>query len=142
MKQSELEIPVNKLKPVNGRIFCVEVVPELKTTSGLVLPQSYQRSDAKGSRKIERRRYFVVDVANNIKNMEEVKFTDNNGKKRSPQRFDEVTPLYVEDVEEYHWPKAYDYATGKEYTVFHYTELQGIQSTELLILEEDKPVKH
>lgn len=108
-----LQIPINQIKPINQRIFCIETDPgEMRTKGGIIIATDYKTSEAKGSRKRNLRRYFVVDSADDCSN----KYS----------RGDEVSPFIPDEAEEWSFPKVYDFYTKKVYTVLHESELAGI----------------
>lgn len=125
---SVIELPKNDVKPVNQRIYCIATDPgEMKTGGGIILPSTHNSPEAKGGRKRELRRYWVVDVADDCN----IKF---NGRKIS--RGDEVYPFIPQEAEEWTFPMIFDFYTNKEYTVIHETELAGVGMSSLLKKEE------
>lgn len=124
-----IELPKNQVKPVNGRIFCVETDPgEMKTKSGLILPTDYQAPQARGGRQRRLRRFWVVDVADDVS----LKVAG-----RKLQRGDEVYPFIPNEAEAWSFPIVFDYYLNTSYIVLHETELAGIGNPENIKQDED-----
>ena len=116
MSDKTIDLEKNVLKPVMHRIFVKEIsVDELKTDSGLLLPTRYQVGEKKYEVR-ERNRYIVIDI-----DPTSILYIQNG-----LRRGDEVVPFIPEGATNALWPTVLDWATGKEYLVFHDTEIGGI----------------
>ncbi len=136
---SVIELPKNQVKPVNQRIFCFEQDPgEMKTQGGIIVPSSHNLPDAKGGKARYRKRYFVIDVADDCTVM--VPVDPNNGNnpenKRKLARGDEVYPFIPQEAEEWSFPTVFDFYVNAAYLVFHETELAGVGMSSLLKKEK------
>lgn len=117
-----IEIPYNKIKPVNQRIFCIEVDPhEQKTEGGIIIPTQFALSEAKGGRTRKLRRYFVVDLADDCT--------------IPVKRGMEIYPFIPIEAEAWSFPEVYDWEAGKIYITLHQTEIHGISMAE--VVEKD-----
>jgi len=133
---SVLEIPKNQVKPVNQRIFCISQDPgEQKTEHGIIIPNQHNKPESKGGRKRERRRYWVVDVADDV--TLEVPLFPGSKERRPLERGDEVYPFIPEEAEAWDFVMVYDFYTNKEYIVFHQTELGGVGMSPSVKKEKD-----
>lgn len=127
---SVIELPKNQVKPVNQRIFCFEQDPgEMKTQGGIIVPSSHNLPDAKGGKARYRKRYFVIDVADDCT----IKVND-----RKISRGDEVYPFIPQEAEEWSFPTVFDFYVNAAYLVFHETELAGVGMSSLLEKKELK----
>ena len=129
-KATYVELPKNKLKPVNGRIFIVsKQVADHKTASGLILPSSWEGS--KQSRKVELNRYFVVDVAPDVELLVAG---------RPLKRGDEVSVFIPAESDGYNVPVVSDYyhEDSPKYGSLHFTELSGIFNREPEFIKDKK----
>lgn len=122
-----LKIPVNKIIPVNGRIFVISVTGEdLKTKGGLILPPKF------GTKKNDQvegvKRYFVIDwdkkggIPKEICDLLRVGI--------------EVHPFLPQNAEEFQLPRIVDWNANDIYDVLHYTELGGIGMIEPEVVDE------
>ena len=111
----------SKIKPVNGRIFCVSLTPKpvVQKKSGLVLPSSYQRRGISHQGKEEMltiRRYIVTNFDKTISQV---------------GGFEELAigcEVFINIPEEaIGWRPAEtrDLTTGESIVCLHYTELAG-----------------
>lgn len=133
---SVIELPKNEVKPVFGRIFCIAQDPgEMKTGGGIILPNTHNAPEAKGGRKRELMRYWVVDVADDCKVT--VPVARKSEERRKLERGDEVYPFIPQEAEEWTFPTVFDFYLNQEYLVIHETELAGVGMSPALKKEDD-----
>lgn len=114
----KLEIPKCLSKPVNGRIYVLQVSgSETKTAGGLILPHKLNLK--KNDEVVDYPRYFCVAW----------------DKDEIPPKLQEklavgveLNPFVPEDAIGFTFPKIIDWQTGNSFEVIHYTELGGISS--------------
>lgn len=111
----KLEIPKCQVKPMNGRMFIKEVSGyELKSPGGLILPQKMMPKKNDDMEDIKR--YFLVDwdheeIPDHIQRFFEVGL--------------EVNP-FLNEAENFVFPKVVDWQGNNVFIVMHYTELAGV----------------
>jgi len=124
-----VEIPNNVVKPLNGRIFAIEQDPgEMKTEGGVIIPTTYQAPEAKGAVTRNLRRYYAVDVADDVT--------------LPVCRGDEIFPFIPQEAENWSFPVIIDWAINKAYLVFHESELAGYSHTDQENKEENGLAPH
>lgn len=132
-KTKVITIPNLMIRPMQGRIFCIEVEPDpiqLSRIANLILPTTIkQRKDfPTGPENIEvkLKRYFVVDVADDV-SIKLLSVTPmiggKEGKKRKLQKGDEVIPFIPQGIVGFEFPVVMDWNTNQKVLSFHYTEI-------------------
>ena len=116
--ESVIDLPITVIQPINQRIFCISFsAEEIKTKSGIILPGAFQNQEGKSNQKIDRNRYLVAAVANDI--------TIKTKSGRKIQRGDEIYPIQNPDAVEVSWPEIIDFNNGNRFIVMHESELFG-----------------
>jgi hypothetical protein len=132
-----IELPKNRVKPVNQRIFCIAQDPGLmKTDGGIILPSVHNASEGKGGQKRKLMRYFVVDVADDC----DIRFnkTEDNPEGSKIERGDEVFPFIPAEAVEWSFPETFDFDLNIGYVTIHQTELAGVSISPLIEKEEEE----
>lgn len=125
---SVIDIPKCQLTPSNGRIFITSVdAGEQKTAGGVIIPNKFNNDPQKEKSTIERKRYYVVAVADDVP-------VKDVGKKL--EMGDEVFLLLMPDAIGFDLPYVIDYYTRNTFDVIHYTELAAIGASATLQKEE------
>jgi co-chaperonin GroES (HSP10) len=124
-KEFEIQIPKSTIKPMNGRIFCIDKLVDVKTKGGLILPTSIKGWQGQDQVDIEYRRYFVVEVSEDITIAQLHVEEEKNGKKvkRKLMPGDEVSPFFPPDMVNFKFAEVIDWNNAKKYIMFHYTEI-------------------
>lgn len=109
------EIPMCLTRPVNGRIYVIEMDgKETKTAAGIIIP--HKMKDQKDETMKNIQRYFVVDWAADIP-MDIIEMLTVGI---------EVNPMIPQEAEAWNLPFVIDWNTGNKFKVIHYTELGGV----------------
>lgn len=120
----KLEIPKCHVKPINGRMFLIEISGyDLKSPGGLILPQKMMPKKNDDMEDIKR--YFLVDWDTG----------------EIPQAIQdklcvglEVNP-FMNEAESFRFPRVIDWQGNNIFIVMHYTELAGISKIKPEIVE-------
>jgi len=132
-----IDLPVNLVRPMGGRVFCKEMTAtEKRTRGGIILATKYEQIRGEDVVKRDYKRYFVIDVANDLTRT--FKPLDPNEPDRKLRRGDEVFIFVPEDAKRYSPVEVIDWNNGgMRYTVFEEMEIAGAGLINL-IQEEDK----
>lgn len=139
---TRIDIPINLIRPMTGRIFCKEMPAfEKKTKAGIILAKSYEQY--RGEEKIIRdyKRYFVIDVANDLTR------TFKPMKKEEPERKlrrgDEVYIAVPEESSRPYSPVyVIDWNNGAmKYIVFEEMEITGAGLIDLIAEQDPVEIK-
>jgi len=129
-----IELPRNHAKPVNQRLFVLEVIAdEVKTKGGIILATSFTQQKQERQVTKEIKRYYVIDVAHDC-TLSFIPYGEKE--KRIVQRGDEVFPFFPEEMLEWSIPRIIDWDnSAARYCVVHESELAGASAS--LVAEGD-----
>ena len=133
-----IDLPVNLIRPMNGRIFCKELRAfEKKTRGGIIMATSFEQYRGEDKIKRDYKRYFVIDVSNDLTGTFQP--LDPTQPPRKLRRGDEVFPFFPEQMTD--WTPVYviDWNNGgMKYCVFQEMELAGAGLINLIQEDDEK----
>jgi len=120
---TEIHIPNPTIRPINHRIFVVtENVPTFKTKGGMIVTGTVL--DDRG-RKIERKRHYVIAVADDVNNILRESAGDDHTAVKI-ERGDMVFTLVMPDAIEFKLPQVVDWEADTKWPVYDVIEIHEL----------------